>query len=199
VAGFRVPLLVVSAYLPKKGYISGPCVPNTDGINNNEVCLNNKPPYWHDVGSILNFTEYVMGLPLGGISQTGQQNWFYDDYWTPDYYGNPKAKCSQQVCPYGLSDFFDFNQSPNPFTYITPITYQPSDFVNLSAFGGPSNTQDPDLETELPLNKCWAKSGPAPVISYGVISYTTPYSWLPPENVVPYRLTPLSKVSPELG
>jgi hypothetical protein len=31
---------------------------------------------------------------------------------------------------------------------ISPITYQPSDYIGLSEFGGPSNTQDPDLETE---------------------------------------------------
>jgi hypothetical protein len=146
VAGFRVPLLVVSAYSPKKGYISGPCVPSTDGINNGDVCLNNKPPYWHDAGSILNFTEYVMGLPQGGISQT--PSWNYDDFWAPDYWANGSCGRNQQLCPFGLSDFFNFKQSPNSFTNIAPITYQPSDFVGLSGFGGPSNTQDPDLETE---------------------------------------------------
>lgn len=142
-----MPLLVVSAYSPQKGYISGPCVPSTNGVNNGEVCLNDKPPYQHDFGSILNFTEYVMGLPQGGISQTGPQ-WFYDDYWAPDYYKSGSKGCTQQLCPYGLSDFFNFTQGPSPFTYVTPITYQASDFVNLSAFGGLANSQDPDLETE---------------------------------------------------
>jgi hypothetical protein len=146
VSGFRVPLLVVSAYLPKKGYISGPCTPSTDGLNNSEVCLNDKPPYQHDFGSILNFTEYVMGLPQGGISQT--QGWNYDDFWAPDYWANGSCSKNQQLCPYGLSDFFNFAQGPNSFTSIAPITYQPSDFINLSGFGGPGNAQDPDLETE---------------------------------------------------
>jgi phospholipase C len=135
VAGFRVPLLVVSPYTgtPTKGYISGPC--RSPGN-----CQNDKPPYQHDFGSILNFVEYVFGLPQGQISQT--PGWFYDDYWAPDV--PTSGGCSQQVCPYGLSDFFNFKQAPRPFVRIRPTTYSPSDFINLKAFGGVS--QVPDLD-----------------------------------------------------
>ena len=141
VAGFRVPLLVVSAYTGTNttGYISGPC--------QSGVCSNNKPPYWHDFGSVLNFTQYVFsgfsGMTQGGI---GPSNWLFDDYWAPDYWNNPKGDCTQQVCPYGLSDFFHFSQKRS-FKKITAQTYQGSDFVNLSAFGGMSASEAPDEET----------------------------------------------------
>jgi hypothetical protein len=135
VSGFRVPLLVVSAYSPTPGYISG-----TPQLGGKVV------PYIHDVGSILNFVEYAFGLPQGGISQT--QGWFYDDYWAPDYYANGNLGChnSALLCPYGLSDFFNFKQSPRPPVNIQPRVYQPNGFVNFSAFGGQSDV--PDAETE---------------------------------------------------
>ncbi|HXM19838.1 MAG TPA: alkaline phosphatase family protein [Terriglobales bacterium] len=142
VAGFRVPLIVVSAYTPA-GYISGHCTPSTNGQNNAEVCLNNKPPYWHDFGSILNFTEYVMGLPQGGISKTGPA-WFFDDYWAQDYYKSGTPGCTQQLCPYGLSDFFNFGAAPVAFTPVQALTYHTAqDFINL--VGG--QPEDPDNET----------------------------------------------------
>jgi Phosphoesterase family len=139
VAGFRVPLLVVSAYTGTStaGYISGPCQSSGN-------CQNNKAPYQHDFGSILNFIEYAFGLPQGGISPN--LNWSYDDFWAPDYYFNGSCQGNQHLCPYGLSDFFNFSQAPRPFKRIEPITYQPSDFVNLSGFGGVS--LPPDTETE---------------------------------------------------
>ncbi|MGB9031719.1 MAG: hypothetical protein WCC27_16480 [Acidobacteriaceae bacterium] len=145
VAGFRVPLLVVSAYTPK-GYISGPCFPSTDGVNNNDVCLNDKPPYQHDFGSILNFTEYALGLPQGGISSTCLPNnkWCFDDYWAPDYWANGSCNGNQQQCPYGLSDFFNFTAGPRTFTPVQSLTYHSQqDFINL--VGG--QPEDPDEET----------------------------------------------------
>jgi len=63
-----------------------------------------------------------------------------------DYYANGTQGCTPQLCPYGLSDFFKFSQAPNPFIDVPPTTYQPSDFVNLSGFGGVS--LPPDSETE---------------------------------------------------
>jgi hypothetical protein len=67
-----VPLLVVSPWTgtDTQGYISGKC----KSVGN---CQNDVPPYQHDFGSILNFTEYVFGLPQGGIGAS--QNLQYDD------------------------------------------------------------------------------------------------------------------------
>lgn len=55
VYGFRVPLLVVSAYA-KQGYISRAC-----GQPGQPSCPNEKQQYIHDFGSILNFIEYAFG------------------------------------------------------------------------------------------------------------------------------------------
>ena len=55
VYGFRVLLLVVSAYA-KQGYISRAC-----GQPGQPSCPNEKQQYIHDFGSILNFTEYAFG------------------------------------------------------------------------------------------------------------------------------------------
>jgi len=137
VSGFRVPLLVVSAYTPK-GYISGRCA-----ASGNSGCTNDQAPYQHDFGSILNFVEYVFGLPQGGISGTGP-SWNFDDYWAPDYYANGSCNNSQQLCPYGLSDFFNFAAPPAAFTAIPALTHHTAeDFLNLTR-GQP---EDPDEET----------------------------------------------------
>jgi hypothetical protein len=68
VYGFRVPLLVVSAYTkqvtPQGGYISGPLSkPQCQGNN-----------YCHDFGSILNFMEYAFGQKGNYLNQ------IYPDY-----------------------------------------------------------------------------------------------------------------------
>ena len=147
-----MPLLVVSAYTGTfnngtwSGYISGAC--------QNGTCNNNQPPYWHDFGSILNFTQYVFsgqGMVQGDISRT-EPNWQYDDFWAPDYWKNPKQFCSQQQCPFGLSDFFGnptngYFKNKRPYQPITPQTYQAGDFVNLIGFGGQSASEPPDEET----------------------------------------------------
>jgi len=149
VAGFRVPLLVVSAYTGTynngnwSGYISGTRSQGGEA-----------PPYVHDFGSILNFIQYVFsaqGMVQGQISQT-YPDWAYDDFWAPDFYLNGVEKCPRQTCPFGLSDFFGnpkkgYFKNRRTFMQIQPQTYQPSDFVNLSAFGGPSNTPPDDEET----------------------------------------------------
>jgi len=131
VYGFRVPLLVISAYTPA-GYISGS--PSQGG----EV-----PPFIHDSGSILNFAEYVFsgfGVTQGGI---GPPEWPFDDYWAPDSYLS--GNCLRTRCPYSLFDFFDFGASPRPFVPVKIQLHHESDFIDLKAFGGVH--EDPDLET----------------------------------------------------
>jgi phospholipase C len=108
VYGFRVPLLVVSAYA-KPSYISG-------SPSQGEVA-----PYIHDFGSILNFIEYAFGTgqePLGGTYGIGDQHWPYADYFAPDgHFEYPSNK-------YSLFDFFNFNQIQTPtFTPITGAKY----------------------------------------------------------------------------
>ena len=95
VYGFRVPLLVVSAYTqqmtPGGGYISGP--------QSNPMCPNY---YCHDFGSILNFVEYVFGTggnPLGGTGGISP-NYHYADVLVQDI---------TPTYPYSLADFFNFN------------------------------------------------------------------------------------------
>ena len=130
VYGFRVPLLVVSAYNVHgtgsfKGYISG--TPSQGG----EV-----KPYIHDFGSILNFIEYIFGsggASLGEIDYRYPSH--YADYWAPD------SKYQDTNRLYSLSDFFDFSQNPTQPVWITPINCPISCFLN---FTGPPSL--PDLE-----------------------------------------------------
>ncbi len=60
VYGFRVPLLVVSAYTPP-GYVSGALPPYGNGED---------PIHTHDFGSMLAFIENNFGLPIGSIGPT---------------------------------------------------------------------------------------------------------------------------------
>ncbi len=116
VYGFRVPFIVVSAYA-KQGYISGALPPYGPG---EEV------PFIHDFGSILNFVEYAFGqngrpLHFAGSPETSgiSPQYAYADVLAPDVYTS--NNCPQFVCPYGLSDFFNFNQAPNNFhTIVLP-------------------------------------------------------------------------------
>jgi phospholipase C len=136
VYGFRVPLLVVSAYNIHgtggfKGYISG-ALPG-QGRN---------PPYIHDFGSILNFIEYIFGSGGNLLPEIDAGNLpHYADFWAPDYFANFGYNCSQQLCPYSLHDFFNFGQTPTQPIWITPINYPASYFLN---FTGPPSL--PDLE-----------------------------------------------------
>jgi len=139
VYSFRVPLLVVSGYVkqvtPQGGYVSGP----KDG----HVC-DGTTNYCHDFGSILNFVEYVFGIggaPLGTIGD-GHSN--YADHWAPD----AVPTCvSQSVCPYSLSDFFNFNQNLRTFTTITGWKYPELCFHKpntTQCWGLTSSDADPD-------------------------------------------------------
>ena len=137
--GFRVPLLVVSAYA-KKGYISGALPPYGPG----EVA-----PYVHDFGSLLNFIEYAFGnngTPLSfpgypglGISPT----YPYADYLAPD-----APFSDHNATLYSLSDFFDFSQKARPFhpLAIAPAyqQYNAEYFENYGGHDGDHPPADPD-------------------------------------------------------
>jgi phospholipase C len=111
VYGFRVPLLVVSAYT--KQTMRGTASPFTGYISNAN----------HDFGSILNFIEYVFGHNGKSIGTIGPPDWPFADYFAPD------APPTDLASPYGLSDFFNFGQS-HPFRQITGARYAPSCFFN---------------------------------------------------------------------
>jgi phospholipase C len=113
VYGFRVPLLVVSAYSPYPGYVSGP-------ISNPLNCPNY---YCHDFGSILNFIEYAFGKDGKSLGTIGDANWPYADYFALD------APPSCPTCRYSLSDFFNFEQRPTKFEPV-PSPLPASFFVN---------------------------------------------------------------------
>jgi len=113
VYGFRVPLLVVSAYTPR-GYVSGS--PSQGG----EV-----KPYIHDFGSILNFIEYVFGQNRQSLGTIGDPSYPYADYFAPDNY---TSVCTQSKCPYALSDFFNFDK-PRAFQKITGAKYNDDYFL----------------------------------------------------------------------
>lgn len=100
--GFRVPMLVVSPYTAA-GYVSGAC--GATGLPN---CPNLNPPYIHDFGSILAYTEWNFGMPFIDQSDNG-----YADRNAPDWYNGQVP----------LSDFFGSSQrnftaiqTPEPFT-----------------------------------------------------------------------------------
>ncbi len=104
VYGFRVPLLVVSAYT-NPGYVSGMCT---------GTCPNSVFPYVHDFGSILAFTEYNFGM--GSIDNTGDKG--YADRNAPD----------NSLTNIPLQEFFSV-ANKRTFTYInTP--YPSSTFTN---------------------------------------------------------------------
>jgi phospholipase C len=114
VYGFRVPLLVISAYTPK-GYVSG------SRAQGGEV-----QPYIHDFGSILNFIEYVFGQNKQSLGTIGDPNYPYADYFAPDSVG---GGCPQMTCPYSLSDFFNFGKR-HFFHQITGAKYNDNYFLN---------------------------------------------------------------------
>ena len=127
VYGFRVPLLVVSAYT-KPGYVSGPAS-NPDCSHGNYYC--------HDFGSILNFIESTFNLGQSGINPA----YPYADTLAPD---------SPQVfpaSPYSLADFFE--PQFHPFVPITGALYPPFCFSSpyANCFKS-SQAHDPDNDAE---------------------------------------------------
>jgi phospholipase C len=133
VYGFRVPLLVVSAYTPK-GYVSG----SWNGVGNPPTTCPTTPntQYCHDFGSILNFIEYVFGTG-------GQRLEYIGGNLSPYYaYADNQALDSQPACvtcnTYSLSDFFTFSNQPRTFVPISaPV---PTTF--FTTYTG--NVEDPD-------------------------------------------------------
>ncbi len=125
VYGFRVPLLVVSAYSPKRGYVSGMAA------NNRVTSCPTTPSsrYCHDFGSILNFIEFVFGTKNKSLGE------IYPAYHYADYYaldGPNNSTCKPSTCPYGLSDFFNFALPPAVFTPIS-TPYDANYFINYTA------------------------------------------------------------------
>jgi len=113
VYGFRVPMLVASAYSPRPGYVSGP-------VSTPLVCPNY---YCHDFGSLLNFIEYVFGSNGKSLGTIGNPKWPYADYFALD------AAPSCPTCTYSLADFFNFQQSPTQFVSI-PAPLPASFFIH---------------------------------------------------------------------
>ena len=106
VYGFRVPLVVISAYTRQTQGVQG----FTGYISS----LN------YDFGSTLNFVEYVFGQSGESLGQVGPVEYPYADTFAPDL---------MQGNTYSLSDFFDFSQA-HPFKTITGAKYPPSYFIN---------------------------------------------------------------------
>jgi len=144
--GFRVPLLVVSAYTPA-GYVSG-------------ANLSKNPPYVHDFGSILGYIEWAFGLspynsPQSGCGIAGAIDPINGcDYPFADYFAlDGQYECSGGACGsswggYPLSDFFTLG-TPRSFTPITgakypPSCFQPANVNNSNCF--PGYPSDPDNE-----------------------------------------------------
>ncbi len=164
VYGFRVPMLVISAYNKHAtnnpdgytGYISGAC-----GQVGQPSCpyygpTSSTSQYVHDFGSILNFIEYAFGTDGNFLSLPGSQNlnkgispgYAYADVLAPDSYLSNNPGCPQQaVCPYSLSDFFVTGPwtSPAPFVPITSYVYPPGVFENWGVNDGNVAT-DPDAD-----------------------------------------------------
>jgi hypothetical protein len=128
VYGFRVPLLVISKYA-RPGYISGPC--------QNGSCQNDKQPYIHDFGSILRFIETVFGIP-GHIDDANHYD--YADAQAPD----ATPTCPVSLCPYALSDFFDFTHQ-NSFQAIKHPKYKADYFIDYYANGNQPDDPDDDV------------------------------------------------------
>jgi hypothetical protein len=128
--GFRVPFLVISAYMapviegpPPQGYVSG----DTRTPGGGE-----KAPYIHDFGSILAFIENNFSLTIGDINP----QYRFADFYAPEFQAN-----SQNI---PLADFFC--NAPCAWQQFRPITVAPGapqaiDFINDT---GPDTDPDND-------------------------------------------------------
>ena len=110
VSGFRVPLLVVSAYT-KPGYVSGAWA----GLAHPPTAcpIETSPQYCHDFGSIVAFIENNFGLGIGNINPP----YPFADFFAPDnipnvnvplsdFFNSPRALEFRQIsAPYGASCF----------------------------------------------------------------------------------------------
>lgn len=138
--GFRVPFMVVSEYTGTYnqrthtfgGYVSGACGPGQQ----QKTCPNLSPPYIHDFGSILAYTEWNFSLPFIDGPDKG-----YADYNAPDW------DLKHQAPP--LSDFFGlYPNNPRPFVRIK-TTFPASNFFTFYTDNnlqptGPDDDNDAD-------------------------------------------------------
>jgi phospholipase C len=128
VSGFRVPMLVVSAYtgvLNQNGTYSG-------YVSGNTITQGGKVfPYIHDFGSILAFIENNFGIPIGSIN--AQNRYPFADNFAPDWQNGKNIP---------LSDFFGLT-TPRTFVPIT-VSHPVSYFTNNSA--GPQGPGDEGAE-----------------------------------------------------
>jgi hypothetical protein len=136
--GFRVPLLVVSAYtgILQNGtyspYISGAC-----GGSGQPTCPNLKAPFVHDFGSILAFIEWNFRITIGTI---GPEQYPFADEHAPEW--------QQGSGTVPLLDFFPLTAA-RPFVPIVisspyDVNYFQNYFIN-----NPSETPDgPDASDD---------------------------------------------------
>jgi len=127
--GFRVPLLVVSAYTGTynngtwSGYVSGGC-----GTGTSYTCpnfgVNDNRKYVHDFGSILAFTEWNFGVEIGSIGQNGYP--FADNY-APEwlYSSHKNVPLLDMFTPNGPRKFQPINIPP-----AYPLSYFQNYFTN---------------------------------------------------------------------
>jgi hypothetical protein len=115
------------------------------------------PGYVHDFGSILNFIEYALGQNGTPLYFTGKPttsgispSYLYADALAPD---TPSAPgCNSSLCPYSLSDFFNFSGSPSTFTTIplpsilcpNGVCYDAEYFENFGLHAGDPPPEYPD-------------------------------------------------------
>jgi hypothetical protein len=162
--GFRVPLLVVSAYTPA-GYVSGNITQGSSYQGKNQ-------PYIHDFGSILGYIEWAFNLPpyntsskntcgiAGALDPVNGCLYPFADYFAPDgpyecglTFGNICSGNDPSYGGYPLSDFFTLS-TPRSFTQITgakypPSCFQPANVNNSNCFPGyPSDPDNSDPDNE---------------------------------------------------
>jgi len=135
--GFRVPLLVASAYTGTQngnnytGYVSGAC-----GASPLPSCPNMTAPFVHDFGSILAFTEWNF-LGTSWIGKIGQNGYPFADNYAPDW--NP----GKNQLP--LLDMFPLT-TPRPFQPIKiPSGYGVSYFQNYFTNNPTASPSGPDV------------------------------------------------------
>ncbi|HEX8816497.1 MAG TPA: alkaline phosphatase family protein, partial [Terriglobales bacterium] len=135
--GFRVPMLVVSAYtgVPNgsggyNGYVSGAC-----GASPLPTCPNLSAPYIHDFGSILAFIEWNF-LGTGAIGTIGKGYQFADNF-------APEWQAKSRTVP--LLDFFPLT-TPRQFVQIlVPQGYGPTYFQDYFANNPTQSPSGPDV------------------------------------------------------
>jgi hypothetical protein len=86
---------------------------------------------------MLNFIEYVFGTKGKSLGEI-YPAYHYADYYAMD--GPNVSTCRPNICPYGLSDFFNFALPPASFTPIS-TPYDAQYFIDYT---GPATPPDDD-------------------------------------------------------